>query len=238
MSDERRSSDQKVEVLENLWLLETSFSAFLTKGLRIFNFRKKPGLLQDQRWCVLQILCTLPASFTGCASSRISMHISTGQWKIRCQEPCCLWKIPVLLANTEDLGNLSNVISSKQHEIFMQLKSEIKCQTMKKAVITYTFQIQALSSGDTETPATPQSQPREKWQQTRCCSQLICQDQCNAEDADVQWQKQKGKIVSYLKSNRWSMKLFNHLDSHEDQHTQKKAVVLMLSCKITETVIL
>lgn len=132
--------------------------------------------------------------------------------------------MPVLLANTEDLGNLFNVISSKQQEIFMQLQSEIKCQTVKKAVIIYPFQSQALSSGDTETPATPQSQPREKWQQTQCCSQLICQDRCNAEEAEVQWQKQKGKIVSYLKSNKWSMKLPTHLDFHEeDQHTHKKS---------------
>lgn len=47
-----------------------------------------------------------------------------------------------MLANTEDLGNLSNVISSKQHEISMQLEKEIKYQTAKKAVITYPPQSQ------------------------------------------------------------------------------------------------
>lgn len=107
---------------------------------------KAAGLFQDARWCVLQILCTLPANFTvtGCAGSRIAMHISSGQWERYCQELCCLWKMPALLANIEDLGNLSNVIASKQHEISIKLESEIKCQTVKKAVIICPFQSQGL----------------------------------------------------------------------------------------------
>lgn len=107
---------------------------------------KAAGLFQDSRWCVLQILYTLPANFTvtGCAASRTAMHVSSGQWERYCQELCRLWKMPALLANIEDLGNLSNVIPSKQHEISVQLESEIKCQIIKKAVIIYPFQSQGL----------------------------------------------------------------------------------------------
>lgn len=120
------------------------FFCFPNRGLGRLISDKAPGLFQDPRWCVLQKLCTLPASFSGCSASRIAMHISTGQWERYCQELCCLWKMPVLLANIEDLGNLSNVISSRQHEIFMQLGSEIKCHAVKKAVIIYPFHSQGL----------------------------------------------------------------------------------------------
>jgi len=43
-SDKRRS-DQKVQILENLQLLETNFSSFLPKDLGIFDFRKSSWLI-------------------------------------------------------------------------------------------------------------------------------------------------------------------------------------------------
>lgn len=45
MLGERRSGDQKVEVLEILRFLETSFSALLTNSLGIFNFRISTWLI-------------------------------------------------------------------------------------------------------------------------------------------------------------------------------------------------
>ena len=67
---------------------------------------KAAGLFQDSRWCVLQILCTLPANFsvTGCAVSRIAVHTSSGQCERYCQEVCRLWNMPALLANTGRFG--------------------------------------------------------------------------------------------------------------------------------------
>lgn len=145
---EKWRGDQKVWILENLELLETGFSSFLPRDLGIFDFRKNSWLLHSRR-CVLQILSTLPANFAvnGCAASRINR-----QWERSCQELCCLWKSLALLANTEDLGNLSNVISSKQHEFSVQLGSEIKCQSRK--LLSFTLpRAKDLFSRDMETSA-------------------------------------------------------------------------------------